>query len=134
MSHSFFEYRPIAGRFETRRNGVLDRYEEGTATFHALKGAEEPGQFFITPGTKVYIRRRGESQPARPTSNSMLQAKAGQLYNIRFAALKSRPRLQSQVQRRPWSAPWSTCPDEIARGHPRSRSGCASGHERSQPR
>ena len=54
MSHSFFEYRPMCGDFDTRRNGVLIAFEEGTATFYALKNAEDRGQFFITPGTKVY--------------------------------------------------------------------------------
>ena len=54
MSHSFYEYRPMVGDFEARRNGVLIAFEEGTATFYALKNAEDRGQFFISPGTKVY--------------------------------------------------------------------------------
>jgi GTP-binding protein len=54
MSHSFLDYRPMQGELDARRNGVLISFEEGTATFYALKGAEDRGQFFISPGTKVY--------------------------------------------------------------------------------
>jgi len=54
MNHSFLEYRPFAGEMETRRNGVIVAFEEGVATFYALKNAEDRGVFFITPGTKVY--------------------------------------------------------------------------------
>ena len=54
MNHSFLDYRPIIGTVETRRNGVLISFEEGTATFYAMKNAEDRGSFFITPGTKVY--------------------------------------------------------------------------------
>ena len=54
MSHSFFDYRPIVGDIDARRNGVLISFEEGTATFYAMKNAEDRGVFFITPGTRVY--------------------------------------------------------------------------------
>ncbi|MEA5450510.1 translational GTPase TypA [Leptolyngbya sp. CCNP1308] len=54
MNHSFSDYRPLCGEIESRRNGVLISFEEGVATFYALKNAEDRGMFFITPGTKVY--------------------------------------------------------------------------------
>ena len=54
MSHSFYEYKPKTGDFETRRNGVLIAFEEGVATFYALKNAEDRGVYFIKPGVKVY--------------------------------------------------------------------------------
>lgn len=54
MNHSFFDYRPIVGDIEARRNGVLISFEEGVATFYALKNSEDRGLFFIKPGTKVY--------------------------------------------------------------------------------
>lgn len=54
MNHSFLEYRPMSGEIDTRRNGVLVSFEEGVATFYALKNAEDRGTFFIEPGTKVY--------------------------------------------------------------------------------
>ncbi|MGF1570312.1 MAG: translational GTPase TypA [Nodosilinea sp.] len=54
MNHSFLDYRPLCGDLEARRNGVLISFEEGVATFYALKNAEDRGIFFITPGTRVY--------------------------------------------------------------------------------
>ncbi|MEA5534468.1 translational GTPase TypA [Crocosphaera sp. XPORK-15E] len=54
MNHSFLEYRPLSGEMETRFNGVMIAFEEGTSTFYAMKNAEDRGVFFITPGTKVY--------------------------------------------------------------------------------
>jgi GTP-binding protein len=54
MNHSFLDYRPLCGEIETRRNGVLIAFEEGVATFYAMKNAEDRGIFFITPGTRVY--------------------------------------------------------------------------------
>jgi len=54
MNHSFLEYRRMSGNVETRRNGALISFEEGTATFYALKNAEDRGVFFIEPGTRVY--------------------------------------------------------------------------------
>ncbi|PIG90733.1 translational GTPase TypA [Gloeocapsopsis sp. IPPAS B-1203] len=54
MNHSFLDYRPLSGEIEARRNGVLIAFEEGTATFYAMRNAEDRGVFFITPGIKVY--------------------------------------------------------------------------------
>jgi GTP-binding protein len=54
MNHSFLDYRPFSGELETRFNGVMIAFEEGVATFYAMKNAEDRGVFFITPGTKVY--------------------------------------------------------------------------------
>jgi GTP-binding protein len=54
MNHSFFDYRPIVGEIDARRNGVLISFDEGVSTFYAMKNAEDRGAFFITPGTRVY--------------------------------------------------------------------------------
>jgi GTP-binding protein len=54
MNHSFLDYRPLCGDIDARRNGVLIAFEEGVATFYAMKNAEDRGIFFITPGTRVY--------------------------------------------------------------------------------
>ena len=54
MNHSFLDYRPLSGTIEARRNGVLISFEEGVATFYAMKNAEDRGVFFISPGVKVY--------------------------------------------------------------------------------
>lgn len=55
MNHSFFEYRPYAGDINKIRNGVLIAYESGTATPYAILNALDRGEFFIPPGTEVYL-------------------------------------------------------------------------------
>jgi GTP-binding protein len=55
MNHSFFEYRPFAGDINKIRNGVLIAYESGTSTPYAILNALDRGEFFIPPGTEVYL-------------------------------------------------------------------------------
>jgi len=97
MSHSFFEYRPMQGDFEARRNGVLISFDEGTATFYALKGAEDRGQFFITPGTKVY-KGMIVGEHNRPPDLELNVCKAKQVTNIRSAGAEVLDTLQSPIQ------------------------------------
>jgi GTP-binding protein len=97
MSHSFLEYRKMQGDFDTRRNGVLISFEEGTATFYALKNAEDRGQYFITPGTKVYKGMIvGENN--RPQDLEINVCKTKQLTNMRSAGADELDTLQSPVQ------------------------------------
>ena len=97
MSHSFLEYRKMQGDFDTRRNGVLISFEEGTATFYALKNAEDRGQFFISPGTKVYKGMIiGENN--RPQDLEINVCKTKQLTNMRSAGAEELDTLQSPVQ------------------------------------
>ena len=85
MNHSFLEYRPMSGDVDTRRNGGVIAFEEGTATFYALKNAEDRGVFFITPGTKVYKGMViGENN--RPQDLELNISKAKQLTNHRAAS------------------------------------------------
>ena len=94
MSHSFLEYRKMQGDFDTRRNGVLISFEEGTATFYALKNAEDRGQFFISPGTKVYKGMIiGENN--RPQDLEINVCKTKQLTNMRSAGAEELDTLQS---------------------------------------
>ena len=97
MSHSFFEYRPMCGEFDTRRNGVLIAFEEGTATFYALKNAEDRGQFFITPGTKVY-KGMIIGENTRQQDMEINICKAKQVTNIRSAGADVLDTLQSPIQ------------------------------------
>jgi GTP-binding protein len=97
MSHSFFEYRPMCGDFDTRRNGVLIAFEEGTATFYALKNAEDRGQFFITPGIKVY-KGMIIGENTRPQDMEINICKAKQVTNIRSAGADVLDTLQSPIQ------------------------------------
>jgi GTP-binding protein len=97
MSHSFFEYRPMQGDFDTRRNGVLIAFEEGVATFYALKNAEDRGQYFITPGTKVY-KGMIVGEHNRPQDLEINVCKTKQLTNMRSAGAEELDTLQSPVQ------------------------------------
>ncbi len=97
MNHSFLEYRPMSGEVETRRNGVLIAFEEGTATFYALKNAEDRGVFFITPGTKVYKGMViGENN--RPQDLELNVCKTKQLTNHRSATGDELVQLQTPVE------------------------------------
>ena len=97
MSHSFFEYRPKVGEFDARRNGVLISFEEGLSTFYALKNAEDRGQFFIPPGTKVYKGMIiGENN--RPQDLEINICKSKQLTNIRSAGAEELDTLQSPME------------------------------------
>ncbi len=96
MSHSFFEYRPMLGEFEARRNGVLISFEEGVSTFYSLKNAEDRGQFFINPGTKVYKGMIiGEHNRQQDLEINICKSK--QLTNMRSAGAEELDSLQSPV-------------------------------------
>ncbi|MEY3757037.1 MAG: GTP-binding protein [Cyanobacteriota bacterium] len=97
MSHSFLDYRKMQGEMENRRNGVLVAFEEGTATFYALKGAEDRGQFFITPGTKVY-KGMIVGEHNRPPDLEINVCKAKQVTNIRSAGAEVLDTLQAPIQ------------------------------------
>ncbi|MCO6451147.1 MAG: translational GTPase TypA [Caldilineales bacterium] len=47
-------YAPFAGTIESRSQGSLVAFEQGAATSHALKSAEQRGVLFIGPGVEVY--------------------------------------------------------------------------------
>jgi len=97
MNHSFFEYRSLGGDVETRRNGVLVAFEEGTATFYALKNAEDRGVFFITPGTKVY-KGMIVGEHNRPQDLDLNVCKTKQLTNMRSSTGDELVQLQAPVQ------------------------------------
>ena len=97
MSHSFLDYRPMHGEFETRRNGVLIAFEEGTSTFYALKNAENRGQYFIGPGTKVY-KGMIVGEHNRPQDLEINVCKTKQLTNMRSAGAEELDTLQTPLQ------------------------------------
>jgi GTP-binding protein len=97
MSHSFYEYRPIIGDVDTRRNGVLISFEEGTATFYALKNAEDRGVFFIEPGTKVY-KGMIIGEHNRPQDLEINVCKTKQLTNHRASSGDELVQLQSPME------------------------------------
>ncbi|PSB00883.1 translational GTPase TypA [Merismopedia glauca] len=96
MNHSFLDYRPLCSDIETRRNGVLISFEEGVATFYALKNAEDRGAFFISPGTKVYKGMIvGENN--RPQDLDLNVCKTKQLTNFRSSNAEEISQLQTPV-------------------------------------
>ena len=97
MNHSFLEYRDFSGELETRYNGVIIAFEEGVATFYAIKNAEDRGVFFITPGTKVYKGMIvGEHNRSQDLDLNVCKAK--QLTNHRAASGDELVQLQSPVE------------------------------------
>ncbi|HEY9698402.1 MAG TPA: translational GTPase TypA [Trichocoleus sp.] len=96
MNHSFLDYRQICGDLETRRNGVLISFEEGTATFYAMKNAEDRGVFFITPGTKVY-KGMIVGEHNRQQDLELNVCKAKQLTNHRASGGEELVQLQTPV-------------------------------------
>lgn len=96
MNHSFVDYRPMSGDVETRRNGVLIAFEEGVATFYALKNAEDRGVFFIEPGTRVY-KGMIVGEHNRPQDLELNVCKTKQLTNHRAASGDELVQLQTPV-------------------------------------
>ncbi|MCC0178200.1 translational GTPase TypA [Waterburya agarophytonicola K14] len=97
MNHSFLEYRGFSGELETRYNGVITAFEEGVATFYALKNAEDRGVFFITPGTKVY-KGMIVGEHNRPQDLELNVCKAKQLTNHRAASGDELVQLQAPTE------------------------------------
>jgi len=119
MSHSFLDYRPLAGNVETRRNGVLIATEEGEATFYALKNAEDRGVFFITPGTRVY-KGMIVGEHNRPQDLELNVCKTKQLTNMRSAGAEELTQLQTPVDMNLERALEYIGPDELVEVTPKS--------------
>jgi GTP-binding protein len=119
MNHSFLEYRNYSGDVELRRNGVLIAFEEGTATFYAMKNAEDRGVFFITPGVKVYKGMIvGENN--RPQDLDLNICKTKQLTNHRAASGDELVQLQAPVEMSLERALEYIGPDELVEVTPKS--------------
>ncbi|MEB3213917.1 MAG: translational GTPase TypA [Leptolyngbyaceae bacterium] len=119
MSHSFYDYRPLIGDVDTRRNGVLISFEEGTATFYALKNAEDRGIFFIEPGTKVY-KGMIIGEHNRPQDLEINVCKTKQLTNHRASSGDELVQLQSPMDMSLERALEYIGPDELLEVTPES--------------
>ncbi|MGB3309401.1 MAG: translational GTPase TypA [Nodosilinea sp.] len=119
MNHSFLDYRPLGGDIEARRNGVLIAFEEGVATFYALKNAEDRGVFFITPGVKVY-RGMIVGEHNRNQDLELNICKTKQLTNHRAASGDELVQLQSPVDMSLERALEYIGPDELVEITPES--------------
>lgn len=84
MTHSFIEYRPLAGDIARLRNGVLVNLESGVATSYALEQFHDRGVFFVKPTDKVYQGMIvGEAN--KPQDIELNLTKEKQLTNMRSA-------------------------------------------------
>jgi GTP-binding protein len=119
MNHSFLEYRPLLGDVETRYNGVMIAFEEGVATFYALKQAEDRGVFFIEPGTKVY-KGMIIGEHNRPQNLELNVCKTKQLTNHRSATGDELVQLQTPVDMSLERALEYIGPDELVEITPES--------------
>ena len=54
MGSVFAEYQEFKGKINKRESGSLVAWESGVAVTYGLFNAQERGQLFIEPGTKVY--------------------------------------------------------------------------------
>lgn len=97
MNHSFLDYRSFSGEVETRRNGVIISFEEGVATFYALKNGEDRGVFFITPSTRVY-KGMIVGEHNRPQDLDLNVCKTKQLTNHRSATGDELVQLQAPME------------------------------------
>ncbi|NEO85776.1 MAG: translational GTPase TypA [Spirulina sp. SIO3F2] len=119
MNHSFLEYRPLMGEVDTRYNGVIVAFEEGTATFYALKNAEDRGVFFIEPGTKVY-KGMIVGEHNRPQNLDLNVCKTKQLTNHRAASGDELVQLQTPREMSLERALEYIGPDELVEVTPES--------------
>lgn len=82
LNHIFCDYRPYAGAFESRRNGVLISTDNGEAVAYGLFNLEPRGELFIVPGDKVY-EGMIIGEHSRPNDLCVNPTKAKQLSNMR---------------------------------------------------
>ncbi|MCX5929455.1 MAG: GTP-binding protein [Synechococcus sp. LacPavin_0920_WC12_MAG_50_7] len=106
------------GEMQNMETGI-DSFEEGTATFYALKSAEDRGVFFITPGTKVY-KGMIVGENSRPQDLELNICKAKQLTNIRSAGADELDALQTPIQMNLERALEYIGPDEMLEVTPES--------------
>jgi GTP-binding protein len=119
MNHSFLDYRPLSGEIEARRNGVLISFEEGVATFYAMRNAEDRGVFFITPSTKVY-KGMIVGEHNRQQDLELNICKTKQLTNHRAASGDELVQLQAPVDMSLERALEYIGPDELVEVTPKS--------------
>ena len=55
FNHTFHDYLPHVGELRTRRHGSLVAMEPGEAFAYSIFKLQDRGEFFITPGTEVYV-------------------------------------------------------------------------------
>lgn len=99
MNAVFLEYRPKLGAIESAPHGSLISHESGVAVTYGMVNAEERGQLFINPGTKVY-EGMVIGQNAKPEDMEVNVCKEKKLTNMRSkgdgaAEILDAPRIMS---------------------------------------
>ena len=84
LSHVFDSYEPYAGDAEMRGHGSLVAMEPGEAFAYSLYKLADRGEFFITPGTEVYVGMILGSS-SRPGDLNVNVCKNKKLTNVRAA-------------------------------------------------
>ncbi len=92
MNHIFNGYDPYRGEIPKRGGGVLIAYEPGEATVYGLYNAEERGNLFIKPGTKVY-EGMIVGETGRPQDIDVNVTKKKQITNMRSSGADEAMRL-----------------------------------------
>jgi GTP-binding protein len=119
MNHSFLDYRPIVADIDARRNGVIISFEEGVATFYAMKNAEDRGAFFIKPGVRVY-KGMIVGEHNRPQDLELNICKTKQLTNHRASGGEELVQLQAPIDMSLERALEYVGPDELLEITPES--------------
>ena len=82
MNSLFLGYRPYIGQIETAPHGSLIVHETGESNSYGMTAAQERGQLFIGPGTKVY-EGMVIGQNAKPEDLAVNVCKEKKLSNMR---------------------------------------------------
>lgn len=96
LNHIFYDYKPYAGAFESRRNGVLISNDQGEAVAYGLFNLEARGQLFIVPGDMVY-EGMIIGEHTRPNDLVVNPLRAKQLSNMRASGKDEAVRLRPPV-------------------------------------
>ncbi len=97
MSSGFSDYSPQTGEIGNIRDGALIAHEDGPATEYAMKGLEDRGVFFISPGDKVY-RGMVVGESNKPQDLVINVCKAKKLTNMRSAGAEALDGLATPVK------------------------------------
>lgn len=102
LNQSFNDYEPYKGDIPTRSQGSLVAFESGEAVTYGLYNAQERGELFIGPGTKVYCGMI-VGRNSRPADMDVNVCKKKQLTNTRSSgaddALKLTPYTEMSLER-----------------------------------
>ncbi|MDX1918666.1 MAG: translational GTPase TypA [Candidatus Caenarcaniphilales bacterium] len=97
MTSAFSDFAAQAPDLGSSRDGSLIAHEDGVATEYALKGLEDRGVYFITPGTKIYRGMIvGENNRAQDLVINVCKAK--KLTNMRSAGAETLDTLSAPIQ------------------------------------